>query len=315
MFAYECGPRGGPTMWGQGVRAVLLAALLAGSLLSYPSGVSAQDGDQQDTTDAANQEFRRQLKELNWVKGPQKVQLFDVSTLQVPEDYLFLGTADTAKLQALEKELTGGTRYFFAPRDFRWQAFFTYNPDGFVKDDEAIDADAILKSIEEGTERANEERRARGYDEMQVLGWQTHPYYDNQTHHLEWAVLGKNKRTNDRVVNFNTRILGRGGVMSVVLISSPESLPAATAEIKDKLGGFDYEPGQRYAEYKPGDKLAQYGLAALITGGAAAVAVKTGFWKVIVGAVVAGWKFIVAAVVALFGSIGRFFRRNRSQGT
>jgi uncharacterized membrane-anchored protein len=276
--------------------------------------VLAQDNAQPDANDAAAQEFRRQMRALYWVRGPQQVQLFEVSTLQVPEGYVFLGTADTAKLQALEKDLGSGHQYFLAPQDFHWQAFFNYNPDGYVKDDETIDANAILNNIKESTEQANQQRRARGYDEMQVLGWQTPPAYDNQTHHLEWAILGKNKQTSDQVVNFNTRILGRGGVMSVVLVASPETLPTAMGEIKTKLSGFDYQAGQRYAEYKPGDKLAKYGLAALITGGAAAVAVKTGFWKVIVGALVAGWKFLVAGVVALFGFISRLFKRNRTQG-
>jgi uncharacterized membrane-anchored protein len=78
------------------------------------------------------------------------------------------------------------------------------------------------------------------------------------------------------------------------------------------LGGFSYLPGQRYAEYKPGDKVAKYGLAALITGGAAAIAVKTGFWKVIVSGLVAGWKFIVAGAVALWGAISRLFKRKNS---
>jgi uncharacterized membrane-anchored protein len=144
---------------------------------------------------------------------------------------------------------------------------------------------------------------------MQVIGWQTPPHYDSESHHLEWAIRGRNQRTMDEVVNFNTRILGRGGVMSVVLISSPQTLSASVMNLKQTLGGFDYQTGQRYAEYKPGDKVAKYGLAALITGGAAAVAVKSGLWKVIAGALVAGWKFIAAAVIALFGGISRFFKR------
>jgi uncharacterized membrane-anchored protein len=314
MFAHYSEPRDSQTTWRPGMKGALFGALLVWSLLAQPTQVLAQDRTQPDANDAATQEFKRQLRALNWVRGPQQVQLYDVSTLRVPKAYVFLGTADTAKLQALEKDLGSNNQYFFAPEDFHWQAFFTYTPDGYVKDDETIDANAILNNIKEGTERANEERRARGYNEMQVLGWQTPPYYDNQTHHLEWAILGKDKRTNDQVVNFNTRILGRGGVMSVVLVASPEDLPAAIGEIKDKLGGFDYQDGQRYAEYKPGDKLARYGLAALITGGAAAVAVKTGFWKIIVGALVAGWKFVAAGVVALFSGISRLFKRNRTQG-
>jgi len=259
--------------------------------------------------DAAQADARQKLGALHWVKGPQKVQLFGNSSLQVPADYVFLDQAETAKLQALQHNLSNGTEYFFAPKNNRWEVFFSYSDDGYVKDDEKIDEAALLKNIEENTVAGNKMRRERGWDEMQVVGWQTAPHYETQTNRLEWAIDGKNLRTNDVVVNFNTRILGRGGVMSAVLVSSPENLDDAIADFKSTLTGFEYLPGKRYAEYKPGDKIAKYGLAALITGGAAAIAVKTGLWKVILGGLVAGWKFIAAAAVAIFGGLARRFKR------
>ena len=259
--------------------------------------------------DSARAQMQKKLAELHWVNGPQKVQLFGNASLQVPADYVFLDQADTAKLQALQHNLGSGSEYFFAPKKGGWEVFFSYSGDGYVKDDEKIDAAALLKNIEENTAAGNKARREKGWDEMQVVGWQTPPHYDSQTNHLEWAIDGKDMRTNDVVVNFNTRILGRGGVMSAVLVSSPDELNESIAEFKEALAGFEYLPGQRYAEYKPGDKIAKYGLAALITGGAAAIAVKTGLWKVILGGLIAGWKFIAAAVVALFGGIARRFKR------
>ena len=259
--------------------------------------------------DASQADARQKLHALHWVNGPQKVQLFGNSSLQVPADYVFLDQAETAKLQVLQHNLSDGKEYFFAPKDGRWEVFFNYSGDGYVKDDEKIDAAALLKNIEENTVAGNKARRDRGWDEMQVVGWQTAPHYDAQTNRLEWAIDGKNLRTNDVVVNFNTRILGRGGVMSAVLVSSPDNLDGAIASFKSTLTGFEYSPGQRYAEYKPGDKIAKYGLAALITGGAAAIAVKTGLWKVILGGLIAGWKFIAAAAVAIFGGLFRRFKR------
>jgi uncharacterized membrane-anchored protein len=261
----------------------------------------------QDAAQAAD--ARQKLGALHWVNGPQKVQLFGNSSLQVPADYVFLDQAETAKLQALQHNLSNGTEYFFAPKNGRWEVFFSYSDDGYVKDDEKIDAAALLKNIEENTVAGNKMRRERGWDEMQVVGWQTAPHYETQTNRLEWAIDGKNLRTSDVVVNFNTRILGRGGVMSAVLVSSPDNLDEAIADFKSTLTGFEYLPGKRYAEYKPGDKIAKYGLAALITGGAAAIAVKTGLWKVILGGLVAGWKFIAAAAVAIFGGLARRFKR------
>lgn len=286
-------------------RLKLTLALTAGSLLGG-APLLAQDTQSTSSEDAQRAAFRA----LHWVKGPERVHLFDNSSLEVPANYLFLNPEDAAKLRTLEHNVGSGTQYFFAPSDGRWEAWFSFRDDGYVKDQERIDADALLKSIEENTAAANAERRQRGWDEMEVVGWQTPPHYDPQTNRLEWAIKGRDKRTNDVVVNFNTRLLGRYGVMSAVLITAPDQLDAAITDFDRSLDGFEYLSGQRYAEYRPGDKVAKYGLAALVTGGAAAIAVKTGLWKVIVGALVAGWKFIVAAVVAVFGGIMRRFKRN-----
>jgi uncharacterized membrane-anchored protein len=286
-----------------------IGALFIGAAFLLTGHRSLADEPPAASQDQARSEMRQKLQALHWVNGPQLVQLYGNSSLQVPAGYVFLDQAETAKLQALQHNLSDGKEYFFAPKGGDWEVYFRYGDDGYVKDDEKIDAAALLKNIAENTVAGNKTRRERGWDEMQVTGWQTPPHYDTQTNRLEWAIDGKNMRTNEAVVNFNTRILGRGGVMSAVLISSPDGLEQAIADFKSTLAGFEYLPGQRYAEYKPGDKVAKYGLAALITGGAAAIAVKTGLWKVILGGLVAGWKFIAAAAVAVFGAVAKRFKR------
>jgi uncharacterized membrane-anchored protein len=292
-----------------GMKPVIAAFLLGCSLMSVAFTSIADDPPAASRDDSADAAFRKQIAALHWVRGPTQVQLFGNSTLNVPDGYVLLNPAEMAKFEAITHNLGGDTEYFLAPVDLRWGARFSFKADGYVKDDEKIDADALLASIKTGTSEANKARRERGWDEMEVLGWQAVPHYDTQTNRLEWAVSGKDLKSNTEIVNLNTRILGRGGVMSVVLIAGPAELTAATGEFNSALSGFAYVPGQRYAEYKPGDKIAKYGLAALVTGGAAAIAVKTGLWKVIVGGIVAGWKFIAAAFVALFGGLAKRFKR------
>jgi uncharacterized membrane-anchored protein len=287
-----------------------VAAFALGCALISPTFSSiAQD---QASPAQDHDAIRKQINELKWIRGPQEVRLFGNSTLNVPAGYVFLNPSDTAKLETITHNIGGGTEYFLAPADLHWGAHFSFKDDGYVKDDEKIDAPSLLQSIKDGTAAANKVRRERGWDEMEVTGWQTSPHYETQTNRLEWAVNGKDVRSNTDVVNFNTRILGRGGVMSAVLIANPADLSAATEEFRSTLAGFSYSAGQKYAEYRPGDKVAKYGLAALVTGGAAAIAVKTGLWKVIVTAAVAGWKFIAAAFVALFGGLSKRFKRKTS---
>jgi uncharacterized membrane-anchored protein len=290
------------------MKPVIAAVVIGCSLIAVALPCVAEEQPAPSQEDA-NTAFRKQLSELKWIRGPKQVQLFGNSTLEVPAGYVFLNPADTAKLETITHNIGGGTEYFLAPEDLHWGAHFSFKDDGYVKDDEKIDAAALLQNIKDNTAAGNKIRRERGWDEMEVIGWQAPPHYDTQTNRLEWAVSGRDLKSSTEVVNFNTRILGRGGVMSAVLIADPQNLTAATDDFKTTLSGFTYSAGQRYAEYRPGDKVAKYGLAALVTGGAAAIAVKTGLWKVIVGGLVAGWKFVAAAVVALFGGIARRFKR------
>ena len=58
--------------------------------------------------------------------------------------------------------------------------------------------------------------------------------------------------------------------------------------------------------------MAEIGLAALVVGGAAAVAAKTGFWKVLITALAAFWKFIAVGAVAVFAAIGKLFKKKET---
>ncbi len=62
-----------------------------------------------------------------------------------------------------------------------------------------------------------------------------------------------------------------------------------------------FNSGETYAEWKPGDKVAEYGLAGLIVGGAAAAAVKTGLFKGLWKILLVGGAAILAGARKLFG--------------
>src|SRR3546814_19375565 len=80
-----------------------------------------------------------------------------------------------------------------------------------------------------------------------------------------------------QLINYNTRLLGRRGVMEVVLVADPQTLDASIASFQELVPGYELGAGEKYAEFREGDHVAEYGLAALITGGDAAVAAKTGW--------------------------------------
>jgi uncharacterized membrane-anchored protein len=64
------------------------------------------------------------------------------------------------------------------------------------------------------------------------------------------------------------------------------------------LSGFSFLPGGSYAEFRSGDKIAKYGLATLVAGGATALAVKTGLLAKL-------WKLIVVGLAGLAGLLKR----------
>ena len=235
---------------------------------------------------------------LNWEVGPGSFDVTQKASIDLPAGYDRLSASDTAKLMELMENPSSGNEYYVGPDDGRWFAVFSYEDTGHVKDDEEIDADDLLASIKEGTKYGNEERRRRGWAEMNIIGWQYKPRYSDTTNRLSWAVLAESEGY--EVVNYNTRLLGRTGVISATLVADPETLSSSVGEFEYLLDGFSYNAGDLYAEYKEGDKLATYGLAALVTGGAAAAVAK--------GAGKGLFKAIGLGILAFFAAISKFFK-------
>lgn len=202
--------------------------------------------------------------------------------------------------------------YVLAPEDLSWTAYFSFNETGYVKDDESIDPDNILASVREGTEAGNSVRRERGWDTMKILGWSFKPQYDKQLNALEWAILVQLEESGQQVVNYNTRLLGRRGVMEVIVVSDPETLSASIADFKHLMPAYEFTAGEKYAEFREGDRVAEYGLAALITGGAAAVAAKKG-WLAAAGVfIVKMWKLLLVGLLAIGALARKAFSRRRA---
>jgi len=191
-----------------------------------------------------------------------------------------------------------------------WFVLFEFDNVGYVKDDEkgSLNASAILQNLQKGTESSNEERRRRGWKPFHINGWNTPPFYDSETNNLTWAVNGSEDNNQNPVVNYSVRILGRRGTMDVDLVLDPSEAATIEPRFKDLLTGFRFTEGNRYADFVQGDKLAGYGLTALIAGGATAVAIKTGLFAKL-------WKFLVVLVAAILGAIKRFWQKLKTAFT
>lgn len=249
------------------------------------------------------------LRNLAWQIGPTDGKVGDKATIKVPDGYAFLDARDTARfLELMGNPPPRSDHFAIAPKSLGWFAVFSFDPVGYVKDDEKIDAEALLASLRESDGPVNKERQRLGMGALYTDGWQVAPHYDTQTKRLEW---GTRLRTdsNEYVINYTSRLLGRTGVMSAVLVADPKTLARDTSEFKTVLRGYDYVAGEKYTEFKSGDKVAAYGLGALVVGGAAAAAAKSGLLKSLGKAL---WLIIAGVGAGAWGLIKALFGRKKN---
>ena len=278
----------------QTVKAALVCVVLFGSGQHF---LAFGSGDEESVRS-------NEIKSLNWKKHPSVADVGSMAIYEVDSGFMFLEDPDANKFMRLT-ENTGDSIGILVPEEGSWWASFEFHEIGYVKDDEkdSLDSVEILKQLRSNQKADNKERRRRGWPELENLNWMRKPHYDERTHNLEWGVKFTESGSGNTGVNYQTRILGRKGVMSVTLVCSPELLEDALPQFKEALKNFKYKAGNKYSEFRSGDRIAEIGLAALIGGGLGAAAVKSGALKWL-------WKVIVVAFVAiggLFSKIKKFF--------
>ncbi|HEY2068872.1 MAG TPA: DUF2167 domain-containing protein [Rhizomicrobium sp.] len=200
--------------------------------------------------------------------------------------------------------------------DDSWAAVVTYTDQGYVSDSDAksTDYDKMIQSVRDGEGRMNEERKSENLVPIHVVGWATPPFYDQAHHTLVWARELQFGDQTDHTVNYDLRALGRGGVLSMNIISTMSKMnevKAAASQLQN-VGTFD--PGARYTDYKEGvDKKAEYGVAGLVAAAiGVAAAKKLGLLAVVLLFAKKGLAFIVAGFAAAGAWFRKFFTRKKT---
>jgi len=259
---------------------------------------------------------------LPFEPGPGVMKLGDRATVEISGHDLFGDGSLTEFLLSQDGSAPQGEVLgMVVPAEHdEWALFFEFHDVGYVSDDDQdeIDAEALLQSYVEGTRAGNEERRRRGFDTLHVTGWFLEPAYDPDTNDLTWAVAAETG-SGERLINYDLRILGRDGYTSVTLATDPAAFELTRPEMMRILDSFEYVEGSRYAEFVEGDKLAGFGVAALIGGGAAVAASKVGFFAALGVFLKKAGKFIAVGAAALIAAgrklLARLFGRNPSDPT
>jgi len=243
----------------------------------------------------------QQVRLLGWQRGPSEARIGGIATIKVPEGQAFLDAANTRRFLELTQNPPRDNHYTLADWEREWFAIFYFQETGYIKDDEALDEAALLRSLQESDGPANQERQRLGMPAVHTVGWHVAPHYDTLTKRLEWGVRLQGD-DGKPTINYTIRLLGRRGVMHATLVAAPEGLDRDIADFKSVLAEYSFVAGEKYSEFRAGDRVAEYGLAALVLGGAAAVATKSGFGKAL-------GKFVLAGVVALGGAITAAVRK------
>ncbi|MFZ6815410.1 DUF2167 domain-containing protein [Undibacterium sp. Rencai35W] len=196
-----------------------------------------------------------------------------------------------------------------------WGVVVTYDEDGHVKDDDAdsINYDDLLKDMKEANVAANEERKKAGYFPMTLVGWAEKPSYDKTSHKFYWAKEFAGSKAGENSLNYNIRVLGRKGVLVLNAVAGMEQITEVKKEMQNVVAFTEFADGNRYADFDAkSDKVAEYGLAALVAGG---VAAKLGFFGKIFAMLLAFKKLLLVGLAAAGAGIAKLFGKKKDGDT
>ena len=199
----------------------------------------------------------------------------------------------------------------FLDRD-TWTGVVTYDPAGYVNDEDADKANyqKLLDQAREGEDADNEQRKKDGFAGAHLVGWAQPPSYDKARHYMIWARDIRFDGEDTDTLNYDVRVLGRRGYLSLNVVTSMDKLPQIRTEAAQLASVAAFDPGAAYGDYQPGgDKKAEYGIAGLVAAGiGVAAAQKLGllavvalFAKKLIVLIVAGGAALAARFKRLFG--------------
>lgn len=299
-------------------RILILLACLCG--LAIPAA-HAQDPTPEQRAQMARMETL--LKSLHPVTGQVPIAAAHAA-LQLGQDYYFL-PADEAKRVLVEgwgnpADSVGDVLGIVFPAgktflDDTWGAVLSYEATGYVEDSDAesADYDAMLAQSRANEEEINKRRSEAGFPAQHLVGWAQPPSYDRGSHSLIWA---RDVRFADQQVdtlNYDVRLLGRSGVLSMNMVASMPQLPQVRAAAEQFARTASFEAGSRYADYNAAsDRKADFGVAGLVAAGVGvAAAKKLGLLAIILGF---GKKLIVLVAIA-GAAVLNWLRRLFGRGT
>jgi uncharacterized membrane-anchored protein len=260
--------------------------------------------------------YEQQLASLAFRDGPQALASAN-AVLQLDPQFRFLGQADARRVleefwgnppdaDVLGMVVPAGMSL---ADEGSWVAVVTYSDEGYVSDEDAssIDYDALLQEMKDGTAEENEARREAGYPTVELVGWASPPRYDAASRKLHWAKELAFEGSDGHTVNYDVRVLGRRGYLSLNAVGERAQLDAMQAGMQRLIPQVEFNPGERYADFDEStDQVAAYGLAALVGG---TLAAKTGLLGKLLALLIAAKKIVIPLAIGAGALLLRWFKR------
>lgn len=263
-------------MPGKILTALLLAASLAAQATPVDS-IALQPKEEAQIYKSFNRQLDSIDKKLEFKTG-QFLLADGKIRMTVPEDFLFIeGEQARFILEDLWGNYTDGEvcgmlvkKGFKVTRLINDFSFvISYSDIGHVQDKQDIELNHndLLATLRQNMELSNERRIANGVNTMQVEKWALVPYYDAYKKAVYWANSIKVNGTDEEILNYNLRLLGRNGVIKINAVATMDQFPAIKQILPQIISQVRFPEGQQYADYKEGnDRKSDWSIRELIAG-------------------------------------------------
>lgn len=212
-----------------------------------------------------------------------------IGHLRLPDGYRYLGPEDARKVivdlwgnppAAAGPSLLGVIvpvgEHLASPTS--WAIVLSFEELGYVSDSDAgrIDFDGLMTRLQAAGSESNKARKASGFDTMDLAGWAVAPRYDRENRALYWARRFTITRQPEDTLNYDVRVLGRRGVLSLNAIAGMNRVTDIEAAFPALISMLRFNAGHRYGDFNPAtDRHAGLALAGLVLGGLPTASIPT----------------------------------------
>ncbi len=300
---------------------LLAAALISTTVFAQEAAESGALPASADATEAAREAAAQALvSSLAFKAGDFKVASAE-ATLHVGDGFQYLDAKDARRVledfwgNPADESVLG----MIVPtqptllEDGSWAVVVTYADEGHVddKDAAATDYTKMLGEMQESTSADNKARKEAGYPTVELKGWATPPRYDQASKKIHWAKELSFDGSAEHTLNYDIRVLGREGYLSLNAVAGMSELKAVEAGMQKVLAFTEFDAGQRYADFNPKtDKLAAYGVAALVAG---TLASKAGLFAKLGVMLLAGKKLLIPIGIGIAALFSRYRKKKQNE--